>query len=107
MKIDQNGDKRLILRKTKKGAFYRQQNLSKRDLRRFQPVISGGSNCDCPIASPGSRNLLVMGKKQGGRFVLTYLSRWSKDSDFKKAARALRKGFTCGTENSNNARVSG
>lgn len=107
VKIDQNGDKRLILRKTKKGSFYRKQNLSKRDLRRFQPVISGGSNCDCPIASPGSRNLLVMGKKQGGRFVLTYLGKWSKEKDFKKASRALRKGFTCGAGNTNNASNSG
>lgn len=101
VKIDPNGDKRLILKKSKKGAFFKQQNLSKRDLRKFQPVISGGSNCDCDTAEAGSRNLLVMGIKRGTRYELTYLSRWGKNSDFKKASRALRKGYDCSVQTNN------
>ena len=101
--MDQNGDKRLVFKKNKKGGgFYKQQNLSRRDLRKFQPVISGGSNCDCEAAVTGSRNLLLMGKKEGTRFVLTYLSQWGKSRDFKRASRALRKGHDCGNQNNNN-----
>ena len=108
VKIDQNGDKRLIFKKGKKAdGFYKKQNLSRRDLRKFQPVISGGSTCDCTAAVAGSRNLLLIGKKQGTRFVLTFLSEWGKSGDFKKASRALRKGYDCANHSNNNSPSSG
>ena len=95
IKTDENGDRKLIANKINPKDFYRQEGLSKRDLRKLQPVIDGSTSCDCFKAKKGS-TLFLMGEKKGGRDVITYLSEIERDSEFKRFTRAIRKGYDCG-----------
>jgi len=94
VKMDDNGDKRLQPRRCQPEDFYRKENMSKRDIRKLQPVISGGSGCDCNQAKV-KNTLLVMGSKQGGRDVVTYLGEFVKDSEFTRFITEIEKGYDC------------
>lgn len=94
VKMDPNGDKRLVIKKLKAKDFYKQDNLSKRDIRKLQPVIGGGSECDCTKAAKGNK-LFIMGRKEGVRYVINFLSEDANDSEFKRFLRAIRKGYDC------------
>ena len=90
-----NGDKRLVTKKLRAKSFYRKENLSKRDIRKLQPVISGGTTCDCLSASPSKGNLFIMGTKRGNRFEISFLSEMVKDIGFISFVEAVEKGYTC------------
>lgn len=94
IKLDENKDKKLLAKKINSKDFYRQEGLSKRDLRKLQPVIDGSNSCDCIKAKKGS-TLFLMGQKKGGRDVITFLSEIERDSEFKRFTRAIRKGYDC------------
>ena len=98
IEMDVNGDKRLVIRRMKSTDVYRHDSsvITSRDLRKLQPVISGGSSCDCTSAS-SKKSILVMGIKQGGRYVLTYLSEFVKDVELQRFMRAIRKSVDCST----------
>lgn len=96
--IDDNGDKRLVVRRIKPNAIYRQDSnvINPKDIKKLQPVISGGSSCDCASAS-SKKSVLAMGIKQGGRYVLTYLSEFVKDVELQRFISAIRKNLDCST----------
>lgn len=94
VRMDPNGDKRLIVKKLQSKDFYKQQNLSKRDIRRLQPVIGGGSSCDCEKAKKGGK-LFIMGKKEGLRYVISFLEEDPKDSEFSRFQKAIKNGYDC------------
>ncbi|XP_052798769.1 secreted frizzled-related protein 1-like isoform X6 [Mya arenaria] len=94
VKMDSNGDKRLQPKRLKTSDFYKQKDLSKRDIKRLQPVISGGSGCDC-IQAKRKNTLFVMGTKQGGRDVITFLSEFVKDSEFTRFTTEIENGYDC------------
>ncbi|KAL4224983.1 Secreted frizzled-related protein 1 [Mactra antiquata] len=94
VKMDPNGDKRLVVKKLKAKDFYKQETLTKRDIRKLQPVIGGGSDCDCTKAAKGNK-LFIMGRKEGIRYVINFLSEDANDSEFKRFLRAIRKGYDC------------
>lgn len=92
--MDENGDKRLLVKKLKSKDFYKKENLSNRDIKKLQPVIGGGSSCDCERAVKGNK-LFIMGRKEGLRYVVNFLSEDANDSEFKRFLRAIRKGYDC------------
>ncbi|WAR02935.1 SFRP1-like protein, partial [Mya arenaria] len=98
VKMDSNGDKRLQPKRLKTSDFYKQKDLSKRDIKRLQPVISGGSGCDC-IQAKRKNTLFVMGTKQGGRDVITFLSEFVKDSEFTRFTTEIENGYDCSNMN--------
>lgn len=101
IKLDENGDKKLISKKLESKDFYRQEGLSKRDLRKLQPVIDGSNSCHCMNAKTGN-TLFIMGLKKGGRDVITFLSEIARDSEFKRFTREIRKGYDCGSNTETN-----
>lgn len=94
IKMDPNGDKKLIVKKLETTDFYKQQNLTKRDIKKLHPVIGGGSSCDCDKAKKGNK-LLIMGKKEGLRYVVNFLEEEAKDSEFIRFQNAIKKGYDC------------
>ncbi|XP_053385153.1 secreted frizzled-related protein 1-like isoform X2 [Mercenaria mercenaria] len=94
IEMDDNGDKRLVIKKTKSKDIYKQENISSRELKKLQPVIAGGSSCDCQNAAKGKK-LFVMGQKEGLRNVLNFLIEDENDSEFKRFLRAIKKGYDC------------
>lgn len=92
--MDDNGDKRLVIKKLRSKDIYKQESLSGRDIKKLQPVIGGGSSCDCQSASKGNK-LFLMGRKEGLRYVLDFLSEDANDSEFKRFLRAIKKGYDC------------
>lgn len=101
IEMDNNGDKRLVVRKLRSKDIYKQENLSARDIKKLQPVIGGGSSCDCQSAAKGNK-LFLMGRKEGLRYVLNFLNEDANDSEFKRFSRAIKKGYDCpGVPNNN------
>lgn len=94
LKMDANGDKRIQPNKVNPEEFLKKEGLSPRDIRNIQPVIAGGSGCDCLQAKP-KNVLFIMGKKEGGRDVVTFVSEMVKDSEFKRFTKAIQSGYDC------------
>lgn len=94
VEMDDNGDKRLVIKKPKSKDIYRQESLTSRDIKKLQPVIGGGNSCDCESAAKGKK-LFVMGRKEGTRFVLSFLIEDENDSEFKRFTRAIKKSYDC------------
>lgn len=69
--------------------------MSKEDMKKVALTITDGSACDCEAVTNPGKSTLVMGSKQGDRYVITYISDWSKNKEFKRAIRAIRKGHDC------------
>lgn len=91
---DENGDKKLITKGRIK--FYKPKpGPPKSEVKNMAFTITDGSVCDCEAVTNPGKNTLVMGSKQGDRYVITYISDWSKKKEFKRAIRAIRKGHDC------------
>ena len=87
---DKNGDKRIVFKGKRK--FYK--DIPPDDVKSFEPVIYGGSACECIIVEK-RRKMLVMGTKLGQRYVVTYISTLSKEKEFKRAMKAITKKHDC------------
>ena len=88
---DRHGDKRIVMKGKKK--FYK--DIPPDDVKSFEPVINGGSACDCDAGAGKRGKMLVMGTKLGDRYVVTYISTLSKDKEFKRAMKAISKKHDC------------
>ena len=94
MTNDGNGDKRIVLKGRKQ--FYKP--IPQSDVKTFEPVINGGAACDCDNISSKKGRMLVMGTKQGDRYVVTYISTMTREKEFKRAMKAIMKKHDCKEE---------
>ena len=68
---------------------------SRKEANKMEFTITDGSRCECDAVTKPGKSTLIMGSKQGDRYVITYISDWSKRKEFKRAIRAIRKGHDC------------
>lgn len=90
---DENGDKRLVLKKKIKS--YKPKSIPKKEKKNLKLIIQNGTKCDCEVAEKSKKSSLVMATKVGDKYVVTYVSDWVKNKEFKRAIRAIRKGHDC------------
>lgn len=91
---DENGDKKLVTKGRVK-FFKPKKSPSKEEIKKMEFTITDGASCDCEAVTNPGKSTLVMGSKQGDRYVITYISDWSKKKEFKRAVRSIRKGHDC------------
>ena len=90
---DGNGDKVLVLKRKVKS--YKPKTMPKKDKKNLKLIIQNGTHCDCEVAEKAKKSSLVMASKVGDKFIVTYVSDWVKNKEFKRAIRAIRKGHDC------------
>ena len=112
--VDDLGDKKIVPKGKVK--FYKpaKTNMTREEMRALTLSITDGASCDCDTLEDTKSRKLIMGTMQGSRFVVTYVSEWSKNKEFKRAVKAIRKGHDCkqqiekeiGGQNENNGGLS-
>lgn len=88
-----DGDKSLVLKGKIKS--YKPKSMSKNEKDNLKLIIRNGAGCDCDPAEKANKSSLVMASKVGNTFIVTYISDWIRNKEFKRAIRAIRKGHDC------------
>lgn len=78
----------------KKKKKYKDNNLTKKDLRNLVLYVENAAGCDCPVlTSTGKKDkLIVLGNKVNNRVVVTHMVTYDKQAkDVRRAIKAIQK----------------
>ncbi|XP_072017546.1 secreted frizzled-related protein 5-like isoform X2 [Amphiura filiformis] len=77
--------------KENKRKIYKRGSLSNKDLRKMIFWVREGANCRCDMLQPGKDNFLVMGHRDGKKLFMTFVHKWSKSRDFRRAIKMFNR----------------
>ena len=77
--------------KESKRQVMKKGSLKNKDLRKMIFWVREGANCRCDMLVPGRDKFLVMGHRDGKKLFMTFVHKWSKSRNFRRAIKKMER----------------